>query len=403
MMDGVLTPSSEQEASELIASAAAKRQTIEILGGGTKAQIGAPLDTALQLSSSHISGIVAYEPTELVITAKAGTPLKDIEKALDKNNQMLVFEPMDYRALLGSTKGTPTIGAVAATNCAGPRRFVSGAARDSLLGVRFVNGKGEVIANGGRVMKNVTGLDLVKLMAGSWGTLGLLTEVVFKVLPKHETETTLIVHGLEDEDAVAAMARVMATAAEASGAAHLPELVSGSVIDGALKGTAITCFRVEGFEDSVKVRIAMLEAAIGKNADMSQLGAEQSRALWADIRDVKPFIDDGKRAVWRVSMAPSQAWQMVDRFRREAGCAVFYDWQGGLAYLRMEADVEAQMLRKAIKKFGGGHATLVRADIETRAANACFEPLSDPLMALSTRIKASFDPAGILNPGRMGL
>jgi glycolate oxidase FAD binding subunit len=339
----------------------------------------------------------------MVLTARAGTPLADIEAELARNGQRLAFEPADWRGLTGTT-GEPTIGAVAATNNSGPRRFVAGAARDALLGVRFVNGLGEAVKNGGRVMKNVTGLDLVKLMAGSWGTLGFLTEVTFKVLPVPETEATLVLHGLSDVDAAKAMAAAMATHAEVSGAAHLPELMSAQVLEGALKSDAATLLRLEGLSSSVSVRLAFLQTHFSMH-QQSVLDAEQSALLWREIRDVTPLHPlraNDRRPVWRVSMAPDSAVLMVDALRRQAGLAVFYDWQGGLAWLRMEADPEAGALRETMKRFGGGHATLIRADAATRAAVAAFEPQSGPADALQKRIKAAFDPAGIFNPGRMG-
>ena len=400
-MDVIEKPASEAEAATIIAAAHQAGTPLEIVGGGTKRTVGKPVNAASCLSAEGMSGIVAYEPSELVLTAKAGTPLREITETLDKAGQQLPFEPADWRGLLGSV-GEPTIGAVAATNNSGPRRFVSGAARDSLLGVRVVNGKGEIVRNGGRVMKNVTGLDLVKLMAGSWGTLGLLTEVTFKVLPKRQTETTILVHGLDDMTAAAAMARVMATPAEVSGAAHLPDIVSGTVLKGALKGSPVTALRIEGFAESVTARIPIVEKAIGPGADLTRLSETQSRALWRDIRDVVPFADGTERAVWKVSVAPMAGARLVDAFRREAGCLAFYDWQGGLVWLRMEADAEADVLRAIMRKLGGGHATLVRAAPAVRAAIPVFEPQPKPLADLSARIRAAFDPAGILNPGRMG-
>ena len=395
-------PRTEEEVAAIVREAHGRRQTIEILGGGSKRGIGRPVDAAVEITTAGLSGIVAYEPTEMVITARAGTPLATIQSELNRNNQMLAFEPPDWRELLGTAKTEPTIGAVAATNLSGPRRFAVGAARDCLLGIRFVNGEGEIVRNGGRVMKNVTGLDLVKLMAGSWGTLGLMTEVVFKVLPKRETETTLLVHGLDDEDATAALAAAMATPAEVSGAAHLPDLVSGLVLDGRLKGGSVTALRLEGFPESVKARIAMLEKVLGKGRDLSLIEEQTSKALWADIGNVKPFCDGTTRCVWKVSVAPTAGWRVVDAFRRSAAATAFYDWQGGLVWLRTEADAEAEALRAAIARFGAGHATLIRADAETRRTVPVFQPQAKAVDLLQARVRAAFDPQRLFNPGRMG-
>ncbi len=394
-----LAPQSEAEAAAIIGDAAGKRSSVEIIGGGTKRGIGKPMKTDITLSSSAMSGIVAYTPSEMVITAKAGTPLDDIKNALATNNQELAFDPMDYRGLLGGN-GTPTIGAVAAANLCGPRRFVVGAARDALLGVRFINGQGEIIKNGGRVMKNVTGLDLVKLMAGSWGTLGFLTEVTFKVLPCAQTETTLALLGLDDAAGISVLASAMATHCEVTGASHVPEMVNASLLNGQLKSEGTTLLRLQGSALSVPMRLAFLQQLF-KARQQEVLDAETSRQLWQQIRDVEPFQND-HRPVWRVSMAPSHGHEMVDVLRRHAGLAAFYDWQGGLIWLRMEAGAEAELVRKTIAAMGGGHATLTRADEVTRTAVSVFQPQASAVAALTGRIKAAFDPANIFNLGKMG-
>jgi glycolate oxidase FAD binding subunit len=392
-------PSSEAEAAAIVGDAAAKNLPIEVIGGGTKRGIGKPTRAAITVSSSHMSGIVAYTPSEMVISAKAGTPLDDIKAALSENNQELAFDPIDYRALLGST-GTPTIGAVAAANLSGPRRFVIGAARDALLGMRFINGQGGIIKNGGRVMKNVTGLDLVKLMAGSWGTLGFLTEVTFKVLPRAQTETTLVLLGLDDAAGIAALASAMATHCEVTGAAHVPEMVNESLLSGKLKSEGATLLRIQGTAQSVPARLAFLQDRF-KNSAALVLDAAESRKLWGQIRDVQPFQND-QRPVWRVSMAPSKGHELVDVLRRHAGLAAFYDWQGGLIWLRMEAGADADLVRKTIAALGSGHATLIRADEATRQTTPVFQPQPKAIAALTARVKAAFDPANVFNSGKMG-
>jgi glycolate oxidase FAD binding subunit len=401
MSGAVVAPSNEAEAASFIAGAMHDRTPLEIIGGGGLRGVGGAANAATTLSSRALSGIVAYQPTEMVMTARSGTPLADIEAALDQANQMLAFEPPSFRALLGAS-GAPTIGSVAAANLSGPRRFVAGAARDALIGVRFVNGSGGLIRNGGRVMKNVTGLDLVKLMAGSWGTLGFLTEVTFKVQPKPASESTLCVTGLSDEAAMEALAAALGTHCEVSGAAHLPEIASNGLPGGRFKGEAATLMRLSGDAASVNERVAFLKGRFG-DLETLVLAGEESRAAWRAVRDAAIFAPAGPdpRPVWRVSMAPSQGWRMVDALRREAGLLAWYDWQGGLIWLRMEAGAEAQHLRRMISIHGGGHATLLRRGRDDAGA-AAFEPQDALTKALQQRIKAAFDPAGIFNPGRMG-
>ncbi|WP_156174685.1 glycolate oxidase subunit GlcE [Hoeflea sp. IMCC20628] len=393
-------PETEDDVARIVTEANAAKQPIEIRGSGTKLSFGRPVQSAATLSLARLSGITNYDPSELVMAARAGTPLAEIEAALDANNQMLTFEPMDYRPLLGST-GEPTIGGVFAANIAGPRRILAGAARDSLLGVRFVNGSGELVKSGGRVMKNVTGLDLVKLLAGSWGTLGVLCEVIFKVLPKPETSVSIVVSGLNDAQAAEAMAAAMTMSVEVSGAAHLPESVIHKFAGSGLPGGPATVLRLEGLIPSVTVRTERLVAEMSRRGEVTVLATEGSRDLWRDIRDVKPFADGSMKPVWRVSVAPSAGHQLVAALRLKTGVNAFYDWQGGLVWLCMEADPEADLIRQYIKALGGGHATLVRADAAIRTTVPVFEPQPKPLEALARRIKDQFDPGGILNPGRM--
>jgi glycolate oxidase FAD binding subunit len=278
---------------------------------------------------------------------------------------------------------------------------VAGAARDSLLGIRFINGKGEVIRAGGRVMKNVTGLDLVKLLAGSFGTLGFLTEVTFRVLPVPQAVETVVISGLDDAAATKAMATAMSLPVEVSGAAHLPFTVRHRFIGGRLPEGEATVLRLEGLAPSVKVRAEKLAAVMEAFGPVTCLNGEESRTLWKEIRDVAPYVDGTPRPLWRVSVAPSAGHKLVAALRLEAGIDAFYDWQGGLIWMRMEADPEAELLRRYIRALGGGHATLLRAPAPMRAQISAFEPQPDAVAALSARIKQQLDPAGIFSPGRM--
>jgi len=394
-------PANTAETLDAVRWAAAEEQPIEIVGCGSKRGIGRPAQTEHTLDLSKLKGVTLYEPEELVLSARAGTTLAEIEALLAESGQELAFEPMDYSRLLGLEKGTGkagTVGGVLGANLSGPRRLKAGAARDHILGVNAVSGRGEAFKSGGRVVKNVTGYDLSKVMAGSWGTLAAVTDLTFKVLPRAETETTVALRGLDDERACAAMAAALGSSAEVSAAAHLPELVA-STVAGDLGSDPATLLRVEGFGPSVAYRVEMLGKLFGGHIHVIE--DHVSRALWADIRDVAPFADGTSRPVWRVSMAPSQGWRMVAELRLHAAVSVFYDWQGGLVWLRMEGEPEAAGLRALVKHFGGGHATLVRAAPAIRAAIPVFEPQTPALAALTARLKAEFDPNGILNPGRM--
>lgn len=395
-----LTPMTEAEAADLVRDHAGRGAALRIAGAGTRGEIGNPVEAASTLSSRYLSGILSFNPAEMVMTARAGTPVSTIEAALADAGQMMAFEPMDHRPIMGS-QGEPTIGGAFAVNASGPRRLTSGAARDHLLGLRFVNGSGEVVKAGGRVMKNVTGLDLVKVLAGSHGTLGFLTEVTFKVLPRPKVSETILLSGLDDEAANQAMAAAMALPVEVSGAAHLPESVRHHFLDRSLPDGPATVLRLEGLPASVEVRLDKLTAALGGLGPVARLGTDETAQLWTEIRDVKPYADGSTRPLWRVSTAPSQGHKLVAALRMEAGIDAFYDWQGGLVWMRMEADPEDGLVRRHLKAVGGGHATLIRAPKSIRNGVSAFQPLAPAVAALQAAVKAKFDPQGIFNPGRM--
>jgi glycolate dehydrogenase FAD-binding subunit len=373
----MMTPSSETDLAEIIAGA---QGPLSIRGGGTRGLLvaGEPLSTA------EIAGVELYEPGALTLVAKAGTPVSYVNAKLAAENQRLAFEPMDHRGLLG-TDGQSTIGAVVAANVSGPRRIQVGAARDFALGVRYVDGSGQVVKNGGRVMKNVTGYDLVKLMAGAHGTLGVLTEVSLKVLPKPEMAACLLIDGLSVEAAVRAMSTALGSPYEVTGAAHAPV---------GLDGLPVTMIRIEGFESSVSYRLGELKKLIG-DAVQTRVETDQTRVEdgWRWVRDVELFhgqVGD----VWRVSVKPSDAPRAV----AEIGAgSVLLDWGGGLIWALVP---EGQDLRARMT--GAGHATLVRASDQTRRRLGAFHPQPAPLAALSAGLRGRFDPRGILNTGLMG-
>lgn len=396
-----LTPATAADVLDIVRDAVAAEAPLELLGHGTRRGIGRPSQAARTLDLSGLSGVTLYEPAELVLSARAGTPLAEIEALLAAHDQELAFEPMDHGPLFGQAPGRGTIGGVLAANVAGPRRIKAGAARDHILGVAAVSGRGEAFKAGGRVVKNVTGYDLSKGMAGSWGTLAAVTDCTFKVLPRAETEATLALRGLTDELAVAAMSMALGSPADVSGAAHLPQGVPDRLRTGFSPEPA-TLLRLEGFGPSVAERLMRLKGTLANAGPIETLEAEASRAAWRGVRDCLPFADGTERPVWRVSVAPSEGWKLVAALRLEAGADAFYDWGGGLVWLRMEAEPEADTLRMLVKHFGGGHATLLRAAPAIRAAVPVFEPQPPALAALSRRLREQFDPRGVLNPGRMG-
>ncbi len=362
-----MKPDSETELARMVTEADG---SLGITGGGTRA-IG--VCDAVALSIAGLSGVTLHEPGSLTLVAQAGTPVAEIEAALAAEGQRLAFEVPDMRGLLGR-EGVSTIGGVVAANASGPRRVQGGACRDFLLGVRFVDGMGRIVSNGGRVMKNVTGYDLVKLMAGSHGTLGVLTEVSFKVLPVPETTVTLACSGLDAAGAVAAMSAALGTPYDVNGAAFHD-------------GT--TWLRIEGFAPSVAYRSAVLAK------DLARFGAWfEVSDPWAGIRDVAAF-QGGASDVWRVSLKPSDAPGLLDKANAEDA---LLDWGGGLVWLRTKPGGD---LRVALGDLQG-HATLVRAAGDTHKALGTFQPEPAPLVALTRGLRAKFDPRGILNPGRMG-
>jgi glycolate oxidase FAD binding subunit len=394
----IVAPKTEAETVEAVNTARAARQHIAIQGGGTRAGLGRPVEADTQLSTRGLAGITLYEPSELVISARAGTPLSDIEAALKDKNQALPFEPMDHRPLYG-TSGEPTIGGVAACNISGPRRLSVGAARDLLIGLRFVNGRGEIVKTGGRVMKNVTGLDLVKLLCGSHGTLGIITEATFKVLPHPAFAGTLALYGLADGKAVAALCAAQGTPLSVGAAAHLPA--------GLATPEPLTLFRLEGPQASVDERLSALRRTLAPFESGEALAPDYAGALWRAICNVVPLASPPDAAIWRVSMQATRAPKFVDLVLRQLPARYYYDWGGDLVWLSVaaSADAGAAAIRGALKEAGNGqtigHATLVRAPDDVRARIDVFEPLAPPLHKLTKDIKSSFDPDGILNPGRM--
>jgi glycolate oxidase FAD binding subunit len=383
-------PTDVNQLRDLVAWAAAEAQPLELLGAGTKRGIGSPAQAAHTLDLTAFSGIRSYEANELVLTAGAGTPLEQIQKMLDEKGQMLAFEPPP----LGAGQ---TIGGVIATNLSGPRRLTAGAARDHFLGFAGVSGRGEIFKAGGKVVKNVTGYDLPKLMAGSWGTLAALEEIVVKVLPRPERTRTVLLFGRGDAAAVEALSRALGSPHEVTGAAHLPAAAASrsAVAYVAGAGRAVTALRVEGFGPSVEHRCRALRELLRAEEELHGIN---SRTLWGEIATASLLPAD--RVLWRVSVAPSTGPRVAAEVARRLDAECLYDWGGGLVWIAVASggDAGAATIRAAVTSAGGGHATLFRAPDALRAAVPGFEPS----LALARRVKEAFDPKGILNPGRMG-
>ncbi len=394
-----LLPASLEELRDAVAGALAAAEPVEIVGGSSKRALGRPLQTPHTLDLSRLSGIRDYAPSELVLTAGAATPLAEIERALSEAGQMLAFEPPDWRELLGA-EGEPTLGGVLACNLSGPRRIKAGAARDHFLGFRGVSGRGEIFKAGGKVVKNVTGYDLCKLLAGSYGTLAALEEVTVKVLPRPETQATVLFARTAPAAATALMTAALGSPHEISGAAYLPPATNLPV------GAGSVALRLEGPAPSVAFRRDSLVRELVAGGTTHTLDDAESALLWRTIGNASPVAGRGERAVWRISTAPSRGAELGEALARSLDAVWFLDWGGGLLWAAVpaEGDAGTATIRRAIRGpdgRGGGHATLVKAAAGLRRSVAVFEPTPAPLAALSRRVKEAFDPHHILNPDRM--
>jgi glycolate oxidase FAD binding subunit len=398
-----------QDVEQVVRAAIASEQPLEIIGHGSKRLIGQPMATNALLDLSALNAVTSYEPSELIITVQAGAPLADVQSLIDSKNQQFAFEPVDTAPLLG-TASKATIGGMLGAGFAGPRRIKAGGARDHLLGAHGVSGFGDSFKAGGRVVKNVTGYDLCKLLAGSWGTLAVMTEVTLKVMPRPESERTVVLHGLDDLTANRAMTAALGSPFDVSGAAHVPKSALQRPVNGLGKhgwpSEALTVLRLEGILASVEHRAAALRGLL------APFGAGQiieddaaSAGIWHSVRDVMPFATSGAMGawpVWRIVCPPAAGGALGHRLSQETGGDVLYDWGGGLiwAALPPKPDAQALTVRQHVNVLGG-HATLVRASDELRRKVDVFHPQPAGLAALSERVRQSFDPKSILNRGRM--
>lgn len=398
-------PANAEQLRDVLRWATAEEQPLAISGTGSKAALGRPTNASARLELGGMSGLTNYEPEELVLTASAGTPIADVREALDEHDQVLGFDPPDYSALLGG-RGSGTLGGVIATNLSGPGRIKLGAARDHLLGFSGVSGRGESFKSGGRVVKNVTGYDLGKVIAGSFGTLAALEEVSVKVLPKPEKLRTIVLFGLDEAAAIAALTDCANSTFEPSGLAHLPKEVAAvsTVSYVAQAKTSVTAIRLDGPAASVLERASKLRADHDGRTATEELHGHNSAAFWTEVRDVLHFTRGAFAGtqVWRLSVPPSAGAEVAAKLRQGLAGACYFDWAGGRIWIAIDPrdDAAHDSVRAAINETGG-HATLIRAAVEVRARVPVFQPEPAPLAALTMRLKEAFDPRRILNPGRM--
>jgi glycolate oxidase FAD binding subunit len=393
---------------QVVRAALASEQPLEIVGHGSKRLVGQPMATNALLDLSDLNAVTAYEPNELIITVQAGAPLADVLSLIDSRNQQFAFEPINTSMLLG-TPDIGTIGGMIGAGLAGPRRIKAGGARDHLLGAHAVSGFGDSFKAGGRVVKNVTGYDLCKLLAGSWGTLAVMTEVTLKVMPRSESERTLVLRGLDDAAANRAMTAALGSPFDVSGAAHVPNsafpAAQGALADLGAPRQAVTLLRLEGITASAVHRAAALAKVLASFGTAEILQDAASAAIWNSVRDVQPFAANGALGawpVWRIVCPPASGGLLGQALARDTGGDVIYDWGGGLiwAALPPRPDAQAALLRQRVDAVGG-HATLMRASEQIRRNVDVFHPQQGGLASLSERVRHSFDPKNILNRGRL--
>jgi glycolate oxidase FAD binding subunit len=398
-MSDLLAPSDEAGIAAAVAEAGAAHEPLLVLGNGTKTGMLRPVQAARSLSPRNHAGITLYSPNELVISARAGTPMADIEATVAERGQHVIAEPPDLASVFGVAR-PQTVGGVVATNLSGPRRVAWGAMRDHVLGIRAVTGRGEVIRSGGRVLKNVTGLDLCKLLAGSHGTLGVITEVTLKVLPAPEAVDTVVLAGLDAVSGVAALSAALGSPFGVSAAAWLPP--DGSARIPALAGSAgsVALARIEDFAASVTYRTARLREVLN-HAGAEILDDAASRAVWRAVRDLEPLAASADDAIWRVSVRPSAGPAVLRAVIDAFGANGFLDWGGGLVWIAGPATAAAHAVVEAAARGAGGTWMLMRAAEPLRAAVDVIPPEPEPLARITRRVKAALDPLAILNPGLM--
>lgn len=380
-----LSPLTAEELCDAISQAGRAGDRLEIRGGGSKAAFGRSRDARL-LDMRGFAGIVDYDPNELVLTVRAGTPLAEVAALVAARGQQLAFEPWDYGPFHQGELGRATIGGAVAAGVAGPQRLTMGSARDHLLGFTAVSGRGELFTAGARVVKNVTGYDLPKLLAGSWGRLAAITELTLKVLPAPRKRATMAMEGLDHRQAVAAMADALGSPAEIAAAAHIPARFG--------KGAALTLFRLQGFEPSVDARCNLLPVLLAEYGAAALLDPDMAETLWRDVREGSVF--DPAVPLWRINVPPSGAISVIESLE-PLGARWVMDWAGGLVWLELDSHVADV---RASAEAAGGHATLVRASAEMRESVSAQHPRAPSVAAIEARVRQAFDPLGVFETGR---
>jgi len=384
----MIAPPDEAGIIAAVQAARAAREPLAIEGQGSKRGLLRPVQAARSLSTRALSGITLYRPAELIISAQAGTPLAEIEAALAEKGQQLIAESPYFNAVFG-TSAPPSIGGVVAANLSGPRRITWGATRDHVMGLRFINGAGEAIRSGGRVLKNVTGLDLCKLLSGSYGTLGVITEVTLKVLPKPETSATLLIETPDLTGAIAALSAGLGSPFGVSGAAALPT-----------QGHVVAALRLEDFAASVAYRMDKLATLLGSFGAQRVIEDAESREFWRGVREVAPLAAMPEDAIWRVSVRPS-AGPQIAAVASAIGGRVMLDWGGGLVWIAASPNMADHAAISSAAQAQGGAAMLFRAPEALRLAVPVLPEEAAPIAKIGARVKEALDPGGLFNPGHM--
>lgn len=402
-MQDMLTPLVNRDLQDMIREANDKGHSLEILGHGSKRQIGRVAPGTTPVTMRRLTEVTLYEPSELVLSARAGTPLVEIERLIQSYNQQLPFEYLDFSAILDTDPGWGTVGALFACNFSGSRRILKGSARDHLIGVKAINGRGERFKAGGRVMKNVTGYDLTKFMANSWGTLAVMTEVTMKLLPRPPSECTLFMYGISEDIALEALASAAATPYEVSGAVHLAKDHAHPSLEGVsyVRDKALTAIRLENTPKSIDYRSDKIRDLLSAFGDIYFIDEPESRLFWQNMRKLT-FLSNHEGAIWRISITPTEAYRAAQQIKKLIDAEVSFDWAGGLMWVatRGVADMGSSDIRRIVAQ-AGGHATLIRASKNSPHTVSTFHPLDPAHMNLTRMIKKQFDPNGVLNPNRM--
>ena len=402
-------PKNEQEVSDFIKKCHKTGTPVELVGSGSKKQIGKQIQTGKTLNLSKLNGIIEYLPEELYITVKACTPINQIEEELKKNNQQLAFEPIDFGYLFSNKTDYGTAAGLASCNISGPRRFKAGSIRDHILGFRGVNGRGEIIKSGGKVVKNVTGYDLSKLICGAYGTLVALTEITFKVLPLPEESKTLVVHKLNLESASNLLEQALNSSNDVSGATFLPIKPECSDCSMDIEGTfklndlkhsgSFTAIRIEGSKNSIEERLLNLKKEIKiDDLNISILQKHQSEIFWNKVKSLE-FFSSSKNSIIRVVIPPSEGanlvYQLSNKFK------YYLDWGGALMWMEafeLSEEMFESIRRKVVRI--GGYITMIKNSDYLPYVEDTFT-INRDRFSISQNIKKSFDPKRILNPGKM--